>query len=65
MTIYINVDGVDMKATGSQLEELLATQAAAQAVIAEQEAQATIKNSAIAKLTALGLTQDEVKALVG
>ena len=35
-----------------------------------QEAQAiqaktTAKNSALAKLTALGLTQDEVKALVG
>jgi hypothetical protein len=31
----------------------------------EQQAQATAKASALAKLTALGLTQDEVKALIG
>jgi hypothetical protein len=65
MTIYINVNGVDMEATGFQLEELLATQASVQAVIAEQETKANAKESALAKLTALGLTQDEVKALVG
>ena len=32
---------------------------------AQEQAQATAKASALAKLTALGLTQDEVKALVG
>ena len=32
---------------------------------ATEQAQATAKASALAKLTALGLTQDEVKALVG
>ena len=32
---------------------------------AQVEAQATAKASALAKLAALGLTQDEVKALVG
>jgi len=31
----------------------------------EQQAQANAKASALAKLTALGLTQDEVKAIVG
>jgi hypothetical protein len=31
----------------------------------EQQAQATAKASALAKLAALGLTQDEVKALIG
>ena len=31
----------------------------------EQTAQANAKASALAKLTALGLTQDEVKAIVG
>jgi len=31
----------------------------------EQQAQANIKASALSKLTALGLTQDEVKAIVG
>ena len=65
MTIYINVNGVDIEATGSQLEELLATQSAAQAIISEQETKAIAKESALAKLAALGLTQDEVKALVG
>jgi len=30
-----------------------------------EQAQATAKASALAKLTALGLTEDEVKALVG
>ena len=35
-----------------------------QAIIAAQEAQATAKQSALAKLSALGLTADEVKALV-
>jgi hypothetical protein len=36
-----------------------------QAIIAAQEAQATAKQSALAKLAALGLTQDEVKSLIG
>jgi len=37
-----------------------------QATVAEQKAQAiAIKDSALAKLTALGLTADEVKALIG
>jgi hypothetical protein len=34
-------------------------------VAEEEQAQATAKASALAKLAALGLTQDEVKALVG
>ena len=33
--------------------------------VAAEQAQATAKASALAKLAALGLTQDEVKALVG
>ena len=35
------------------------------AEVAAQEAQASAKASALAKLAALGLTQDEVKALLG
>ena len=34
-------------------------------VTADEQAQATAKASALAKLAALGLTQDEVKALIG
>jgi hypothetical protein len=46
--------------------ELDSRQSEAEATaIAKQQAQATAKVSALAKLTALGLTQDEVKALVG
>ena len=33
--------------------------------VAAEQAQATAKASALAKLTALGLSEDEVKALVG
>jgi len=36
-----------------------------QSIITAQEAQATAKASALAKLTALGLTQAEVTALIG
>jgi len=43
-------------------EELAAKE---QAELEKQQAQATAKASALAKLTALGLTQDEVKALLG
>jgi len=43
----------------AKLAELEAAETAA------EQAQATAKASALAKLTALGLTQDEVKALLG
>ena len=43
----------------AKLEELLAAEAQA------EQAAKDVKASALAKLAALGLTQDEVKALVG
>jgi hypothetical protein len=49
----------DKDAAQAKLVELEAQEVAA------QEAQATAKQSALAKLAALGLTQDEVKALIG
>ena len=49
----------DKDAAQAKLVELEAAEVAA------QEAQATTKASALAKLTALGLSEDEVKALVG
>ena len=49
----------DMAQAQAKLEELQAAETAA------IEAQATAKASALAKLTALGLSEDEVKALVG
>jgi hypothetical protein len=50
---------IDKKTVTTKLAELQAAEVAA------QEAQASAKASALAKLAALGLTQDEVKALVG
>jgi len=49
----------DKDAAQAKLAELEAAEVAA------QEAQATVKASALAKLSALGLTEDELKALVG
>ena len=54
-----NVIEYDMTAVEAKIIELeVQAQAAAQAII-------DAKHSALAKLTALGLTQDEVKALLG
>jgi len=51
------------KPTQTELDALWeSTQAA---VAAKEQAAKDVKASALAKLTALGLTQDEVKALVG
>jgi DeoR/GlpR family transcriptional regulator of sugar metabolism len=49
----------DMAQAEAKLVELKAEE------IAKQNEKATAKASALAKLAALGLTQDEVKALVG
>jgi len=49
----------DKDAAQAKLVELQAAEVAA------QEAQTTAKQSALAKLAALGLTEDEVKALIG
>ena len=52
-----------LKPTQSELDALWES---TQTTVAEQKAQAiAVKESALAKLAALGLTQDEVKALVG
>ena len=48
----------DKSAAEAKLVELQAAETA------KETAQATAKASALAKLTALGLTQDEVKALI-
>jgi len=49
----------DMAQAQAKLVELQAAESA------QEQAQATAKASALAKLAALGLTQDEVKALIG
>jgi hypothetical protein len=45
--------------------QVVVNEAKKQAIIDAQTAATTVKDSALAKLAALGLTQDEVKALVG
>lgn len=62
---YDGLDWLDStpKPTQSELDALWeSTQAA---YIAKQEAAIATKESALSKLTALGLTADEVKALLG
>ena len=49
----------DMAQAEAKLAEMQAEE------IAKQEAQITAKESAMAKLSALGLTEDELKALIG
>ena len=49
----------DRAAAQIKLDELQAAETA------QEQAQATAKASALTKLTALGLSEDEVKALVG
>jgi hypothetical protein len=45
--------------------QIVVNEAKKQAIIDAQTAVTTVKESALAKLAALGLTQDEVKALIG
>ena len=67
--IEISVDVITGEITQTSRPFTAEELANAQAIDAEQtqaeQSQATAKASALAKLTALGLTQDEVKALVG
>jgi hypothetical protein len=62
---YSGLDWLDTSPKPTK-EELDARQAEAETTaIAKQQAAKDVKASALAKLAALGLTQDEVKALVG
>jgi hypothetical protein len=67
--IYIGIDGKKIEAKGEQLDYILQAQAEAQEtqrlIEAEQTAKAEAKASAMAKLTALGLSEEEVQAIIG
>jgi hypothetical protein len=54
-----NIVEYDMAQAEAKLAEMQAEETA------KQEAQVSAKQSAMAKLSALGLTEDEVKALIG
>ena len=67
--IFVSVDNERFEATGELLEQFLADRAEIatnKATLEQQVAAAeTAKISAIAKLTALGLTEEEAKAVIG
>jgi multidrug resistance efflux pump len=58
-----DIDGKPVEYNMAQAEAKLAEMQAEE--LAKQEAQVSAKQSAMAKLSALGLTEDEVKALIG
>jgi hypothetical protein len=66
--IYYSVDGVKKEAKGEQLEYILQAQAEAQEAQSLIEAEQTKKDadraSAMAKLSKLGLTDDEIASLI-
>lgn len=66
--IYININGKSKEAKGEVLEQILKDQADAQEqarlLEAQQQAKEAARESAMAKLKALGLTDDEISALV-
>lgn len=67
-TIYVSEDGKRRKATADELAQFekdrLEAEAEASRIEAEQQAKAEAKASALAKLTALGLNEEEVQALI-
>lgn len=66
--IYIGIDDKRVEAKGAILEQILKDRAEYEAeqkrIEAEQTAKAEAKASALAKLTALGLNEAEVQALI-
>jgi hypothetical protein len=67
--IWIGDNDVRRKLEGDELAEFLAhreeSNAKREALEAQDAAKAAAKLSAIAKLAALGLTEDEAKAIIG
>ena len=66
--IYLGIDGKRIEAKGEQLDYILQAQAEAQEsqrlIEAETTAKAQAKESAMAKLRKLGLTDDEIAGLI-
>jgi hypothetical protein len=61
--IYVQIDGEKREATEEELAQILADQAAYSLLKAEEESRAQARSSALAKLAALGLTEEEIAAL--
>jgi hypothetical protein len=65
MTHLVQINNLVREATPEEAVAIDASQAAAAAAEAATQAAAAAKASARAKLAALGLTEDEVNALIG
>lgn len=61
--IFIQVDNNKMEATGKILEQILKDRAEAKLKEAERLTKIASRESALAKLAALGLTEEEIRAL--
>jgi len=65
--IYIQIDNERFEAQGKELEEILTLQAKTESAknleIAKANEQVAARESALAKLKALGLTEEEIAAL--
>jgi DNA-binding NarL/FixJ family response regulator len=59
----IQIDDLVREMTDEEYEAYLAMQAAQEALQAEEDAKIAARQSALAKLAALGLTEDEIAAL--
>jgi DNA-binding NarL/FixJ family response regulator len=59
----IQIDDLVREMTDEEHEAYLAIQAEQEALQAEQDAKAAARQSALAKLVALGLTEEEIGAL--
>ena len=67
--IYIGIDDKRIEAKGEVLEQILKDQAeyakSQRLIEAEQQAKEEAKASAMAKLAALGLNEEEINAIIG
>jgi hypothetical protein len=59
----IQIDDLVREMTDEEYEAYLAQQAAQEALQAEQDAKVAARQSALSKLAALGLTEEEIGAL--
>lgn len=61
----VQVDGIVRDATPEEVSRFKATKAEADRLEAERQEQITARETALAKLAALGLSEAEIRALVG
>ena len=61
--IYVGIDNERVEATGEVLEQILKDRAESKLAEQAKEAKLAARESALAKLAALGLTEEEIAAL--